>query len=137
MMIPCYASLTNRKLIIPSPSTSYMAVENHFFYEMMAQMVARIRVDEDWYLSHYPDIGMAVREGVVPDAHTHYQRFGYFEHRLPYRIDIDEDWYLEQYPDVQDAVNANTFPDAQSHFDVVGFREGRFPWAGFNFDMID
>ena len=134
-MIPCYAALTNRKLIIPSPATSYMAVENHFFYEMMGQIVGRIRVDEDWYLETYPDIDTAVREAIVPDAQTHYRRFGYFEHRLPYRIDIDEAWYLEQYPDVQDAVTAGTFPDAQTHFDRIGFREGRFPWPSFKFDL--
>jgi hypothetical protein len=39
--------------------------------------------DEEWYLSRYPDIALAVREGRIPSGLVHYERHGKSEGRLP------------------------------------------------------
>jgi hypothetical protein len=58
-------------------------------------------------------------------------RFGYFEHRLPYRIEVKEEWYLEQYPDIKKAIDRRDFKSGQEHFETNGFREGRMPHPNF------
>jgi hypothetical protein len=136
MVTPSYATLINRKLLIPSPKAPYTAVEINFFQEVMSRVIANIRVDETWYLQTYPDIAAAVQEGKIPNARNHYCRHGYYEHRLPYQITIDDPWYRAQYQDVDHAVATGIFPNAQFHFDEIGFREGRLPWAGFAFDEV-
>lgn len=130
-----YASLINNKIAIMSASTPYFAVEQHFFYELMEKHLSRIFVDSDWYLQRYPDIAEAVKAGSVSDAKDHFCRFGYYEHRMPYRIDVDEAWYLGAYPDIKKGIEAGHFPTAQHHFDMLGFREGRIPFANFSLKL--
>ena len=127
-----YSSLLNNKLAIKSGSTPYYAVEQHFFHEVMANYLASIYVDTGWYLECYPDIRDAVSAGAVAGAEDHYRRFGYFEHRLPYRIEVDEPWYLDSYQDVKSGVDLGHFASGQAHFDMLGYREGRLPFANFS-----
>jgi hypothetical protein len=60
------------------------------------------------------------RLGTPPD---HYVRFGFYEHRPPYKVDIDEAWYLRTYPDVKIAVERQRFASGQEHFEADGYRE--------------
>ena len=110
LVLATYAALLERRLIVPSTSSSYFAVDQHFFY---------------------PDIQEALKKGVVSSARHHYQRFGFYEHRLPYKIDIQEAWYLETYPDVKKAIERRDYASGQEHFEAAGFLEGRLPYPNF------
>ena len=132
MGLPTYASLINEKAIIPPGTSPYFGVKDHFFQACMADRLARVRVDEAWYLAAYPDVGEAIAAGTVPDGRTHFVMFGYYEHRMPYAIDVDEAWYLRVHPDVHKAVQRRHFASAQDHFNRFGYREGRLPHANFS-----
>jgi hypothetical protein len=43
------------------------------------------QVDEEWYLSHYKDVSLAVREGVLISGQEHYEKVGATEWRAPNR----------------------------------------------------
>lgn len=132
MSTPTYASLLNRKLLVPSARQPFVAVDVHFIVDLMMPMVEKVPVDVAWYLKTYPDVGTAIKKGVVADAVAHYCRFGYYEHRMPFEILVDEAWYLKEYPDVRDAVAAKELASGQTHFEQMGYREGRFPYADFD-----
>jgi hypothetical protein len=131
MGLPTYASLVNEKAIIPPGSSPYFGVREHFFQSCMAERLAKVRVDEAWYLEAYPDVRDAIAAGIVPDVRTHFLMFGYYEHRMPHAIDVDEAWYLVAYPDVHKAIQRRHFASAQDHFNQYGYREGRLPCANF------
>ena len=125
-----YASLLNAK-IIEQTNDGSLLVDRHFLIFCMQPILAKIKVDEDWYLKRYPDVQLAIDNNVVPSAAAHYARHGYFENRMPYRIEVDAAWYLQQYPDVGLAIEREEFSSAQEHFEIVGFAEGRFPYPHF------
>jgi hypothetical protein len=132
MGVPTFAALTNDRVITPDPDSAHFRVERHFLQDCMAYLLERVRVDEDWYLLAYPDVGKAMADGLVPDGKTHYVRFGYYEHRMPFRIEVDETWYLHVYPDIQKAIERRNFSSGQDHFNQFGYREGRLPYASFS-----
>ena len=137
MDIPSYASLINRKLVVPSTKKPFVAVDEHFMAQLLMPSLQRIKVDEPWYLSYYPDVGEAITSGVVPGAKAHYCRYGYFEHRMPQRILVDESWYLAEYPDVRDGVvDAKGFESGQDHFERLGYKEGRYPYPDFHLATV-
>jgi len=127
---PNYSVLLNEKLVVPSSTTQYVAIDQHFFYQLMRDFISKIYVDVPWYIGSNPDIEEAIANGL--SAKDHYCRFGYFEHRMPYAIKVEEEWYLDAYPDIKEAVEQRAFPSGQSHFDVIGYREGRIPAPGFS-----
>jgi hypothetical protein len=85
--------------------------------------------DADWYIATYPDVATAIAEGIVPDAVTHFVRFGYFEGRRPRSFDVDQRWYEEAYEDVASAIRSGTISDARSHYNANGYFEARAPTA--------
>lgn len=125
-----YASLLNAKIIEPTNDGCFR-VDRHFLIFCMQPILAKIKVDDEWYLERYPDVQLAIESDVVPSATVHYTRHGYFENRMPYRIEADPDWYLQQYPDIRLAIQREEFASAQDHFEKIGFAEGRFPYANF------
>lgn len=129
--VATYATLINSKITIPSSSTPYFAVEQHFFYGRMQEYLSSVYVDTQWYLKNYPDVSEAITAGVVSGAEEHYRRYGYYEHRKPYEIKVDEDWYVNAYPDIKSAISSEVFASGQEHFDTVGYKEGRLPFANF------
>nr|WP_294504087.1 hypothetical protein [uncultured Rhodopila sp.] len=135
--MPTYAALLDRKAIVPSASGSYVAVEQGFFLDCFGRIVARVDPDERWYLMKYPDVAKAIEQGLVATARQHYVRFGFYEHRQPYKIDVDAGWYLETYPDVRIAVEKRQFATAQAHFDAPGFLEGGLPYSGFTLRVLN
>jgi len=137
MEIGSYARLINQKILVPEQPAGYIQVEAHFFADCILGILQAINVDEAWYVQTYPDVREAMQKGIVPDAKSHYYRFGYFEHRMPYRIIVDDPWYQAQYPDVRAAIVDRHFASGQAHFDLLGFREGRFPYANFRLDQVD
>lgn len=134
-MISTYATMVNQKILIPSQRTNYVAVQRDHLVVFLSPHVAKIYFDEDWYISQYPDIADAVEEGIIPSAHDHYIKSGYYEGRMPYEIKVDEGWYLAQYADIRDAVADGKFTSGQDHFQQAGIREGRLPYPGFALRM--
>jgi hypothetical protein len=132
-----YATLINKKLVLPSQRTRYVAVDRDHFAVLLAPHVARIHVDEAWYLKQAPDVREAVERGEFRSAADHYVKVGYFEHRMPYLIEVDEHWYREAYPDIGEAVEQGVFVSGQAHFRELGFREGRFPYPKFRLRVRD
>ena len=129
-----FATLVNRKILLPSQKTNYVGVEMHFLSLLLADRLHSVPIDEEWYLWRYPDVVSAIRTGVCSNAADHYVRHGYYEHRLPREISVDESWYLTQHEDVRRAVAGRDFLSGQQHFDEVGYREGRPPYPGFSLD---
>ena len=129
--LPTFASLVNQKIIVLSETSDYIAVDRFFFSDSIGPLIDQIRLDEQWYLSKYPDVTQAIAKKIVKTAKDHFVRFGYFEHRLPYHIEVEEEWYLEQYPDVRQAIEQREFKSGQQHFEANGFREGRIPHPNF------
>jgi hypothetical protein len=136
LRLASFASLVNQKLVVLSNSSDYVALDWHFFTETLRPLIGRIRVDAEWYTKTYPDVKEAISKRIVNDAQGHYQRFGYFEHRIPYRIQVEEDWYLDQYPDVKEAIAKRLFPSGQAHFELNGYREGRIPYPNFELAVV-
>ncbi len=134
--VATFASLLNQKIVVVSEEGDYVAIDQHFFQATLRPFIHRIRLDADWYLETYPDIARAIESKVVLDARDHYDRFGYFENRLPYPIEVKEGWYANAYPDVKAAIARRDFSSAQDHFEQNGFREGRVPYPGFEFDLV-
>ena len=130
-----YAALINQRLVIPSERTQYCAVSRSFLQDCLAELVAQIRVDEEWYLGRNEDVRQAIEAGHVANAREHYARFGYFEHRMPYEVQVQEDWYSQEYPDVEEAVRSAVFQSGQQHFELRGFQEGRVPYPHFRLEQ--
>lgn len=135
--VASYAALLADKVVVLSDGGDYVALDRHFFQEALRPLIQRIRVDEDWYARTYPDIGAAVAKRAFASPREHYERFGYFEHRLPYPIGVEEEWYLKSNPDVREAIERRAFPSAQAHFERCGFREGRLPFPDFRLETAE
>jgi hypothetical protein len=88
----------NQKIIILSDESDYVAVDHYFFNDCIRFLIDRIRLDEQWYLNKYPDVKQAIAKKTAKDAKEHFVRFGYFEHRLPYRIEVQEGGTLSNIP---------------------------------------
>jgi hypothetical protein len=100
--------------------------------ELLQGLLARVQVDENWYLTQNQDVAAAVQGGELKSAHEHYVRAGYFENRLPAPVRVDEGWYRKQYPDVSAAIKSGAVKSGQQHFECNGFKEGRLPAAGWS-----
>ncbi len=134
-MFASYATLINRKLLMPSSRTQYIAVDKDHLVDFMKPSLRKIYVDPAWYVKAYPDVAEAIAKGIVADAKDHYITYGYYEHRMPYEITVEEQWYLAQYADVNAAVASGEIESARHHFYAAGFKEGRLPYAGFTFRL--
>ena len=99
------------------------------FVGVLRLMISGIEVNEEWYLTEYPDIAQAIRDGKVESARQHFIDDGFFEGRRPFPMDVDERWYLEQYPDVAESVRTGVVGSGQQHFVEDGYREGRLPYG--------
>ena len=126
------ATLKNQNLLVPE-GDAHFRIERNLLVAMMDAALSKIKFDEAWYLSKYPDVRDAVKRGKVTSGRQHYLQFGYFEHRMPTAILVNEKWYLDAYKDVAEAIRAGIYKNAQAHFDIVGFGEGRLPFANFKF----
>ncbi len=130
-----YAALINKRILIPSQKVNYIGVEMHFLSQALRAYVQKIYVDEEWYLTRYPDIVAALKAGTITDAWEHYQLYGFYEHRMPHEILVDERWYLDQYADIRKAVDAQVYQSGQHHFEELGYKEGRIPYAHFSLKL--
>jgi hypothetical protein len=99
------------------------------FVAVLRLMISGIQINEEWYLTEYPDIAEAIRAGKVESARQHFIDDGFFEGRRPFPMDVDERWYLQQYPDVAESVRTGVVGSGQQHFVEDGYREGRLPYG--------
>jgi len=83
----------------------------------------------DWYLTQYPDVAEAVRQGLIT-AEEHFAQFGNAEGRAAGPLFNPED-YLAANPDVAAAVAAGLM-SAYDHFLQFGAGEGRSPLSLFD-----
>jgi hypothetical protein len=95
---------------------------------IIAFALKEVPVDEQWYLSQYPDVRETadIRQSTAYAA-EHYRSHGFLEGRLPSDPTVDEDWYRKTYPDVDEAIRQGKQTDARTHFIKTGYREGRKP----------
>ena len=129
------SALINRKLMLPSQKTNYIAVEMHYLSQVLKSQVGEVSVDEVWYKTRYPDVIDPLKGGKLSNASEHYSMHGYYEHRMPYKILVNENWYLKEYGDIATAVEIGTFASGQMHFDELGYREGRIPYPCFRLKL--
>ena len=61
MDLPSYAELLNRRILVVVPDRDHAAIRATFFKNLLAPMLARIQVDESWYLETYADVRAALR----------------------------------------------------------------------------
>ena len=97
---------------------------------LVALALARIEVDEAWYLRQYPDVQEGIDRGEAQSATDHYRNTGFLEGRLPAEPVIDEDWYRAVNADVAAAVRSGLYPDGKQHFIEAGYVEGRLGQPG-------
>jgi hypothetical protein len=64
------------------------------FVAVIKLLLAGVHVDEEWYLSRYPDVAQAIEDGEFNSAKHHFVENGYFEARFPCEPMVDEAWYL-------------------------------------------
>ncbi len=97
--------------------------------QMLRRMIVGIQVDEQWYLTRYPDIAEAIQKGIVSSPQAHFVNDGYFEGRMPFEIKVDERYYLRENSGVADYVRKGLLTSGQQHFDENGYQEGRLPFG--------
>jgi hypothetical protein len=135
LLPPTRYILRSYNYLLSDPGTiggHYVELLESKLSELLQALLARVKVDEKWYLATYSDVAEAVKSGGFESAREHYIRSGYFENRLPEKIKVNEDWYLNEYPDVQAAIKSGAFKNGQQHFEHNGFREGRLPVLGWS-----
>ena len=95
---------------------------------MIKLLLSAVDVNEDWYLTQYPDVAEAIAQGKVASARQHFIDNGYFEGRLPFMITVDDEWYQKEYLDVAESIGKGAESSAQAHFVRDGYKEGRLPF---------
>ncbi len=105
-----------------------ISISYNEFINIVKKLLIGVVVEEEWYMTRYPDIADAIRAGAMRSARDHFVEHGYIEGRLPGPIVVDEQWYLEQNPDVAAAGRRGEEAAAHSHFERMGHREGRLPF---------
>ena len=78
------SAMINKRLLLPSQKTNYIAVEMHYLSQILKDRIREVFVDERWYISRYPDVVDALKKGNLETASDHYSLHGYYEHRMPY-----------------------------------------------------
>ena len=93
---------------------------------IIQNLLRAVPVDEDWYLTRYPDVAAGIKVGHSKSAKHHFVSNGYFEGRLPFEHELDEEWYLATYPDVARNHELGA-QSARDHYLLHGYTEGRLP----------
>ncbi|CAM6054503.1 unnamed protein product [Sphagnum tenellum] len=112
---------------VSDESIRTIEIAEHHLHNIVRNAITLVVVDEEWYLSKYPDVADAINQGEAESAKDHYVMYGYFEDRLPRELIVDEEWYCSRYADVAEAIRTGKIASAQQHFETNGFKEGRLP----------
>lgn len=79
-------------------------------------------LDEQKYLTEYPDVAQAAKAGTGLPPLLHYARNGYFEGRRTFTESVDADYYNKAHPDVARAIERGEITSVEEHY----FGWGRF-----------
>jgi hypothetical protein len=125
--IPPFALLQQKFKSINANGKRRLEMAHQDFIDLVKLMLRVVPINESWYLSQYPDVARAVKQGVYKSAKHHFVEEGYFEGRAPYEFAVDEDWYRRAYPDIAAGIRSGALGSAKEHFVEYGYREGRLP----------
>lgn len=82
----------------------------------------------NYYVQTYPDVLVAISQGIFKSAEEHFEKFGAKEGRNP-NANFDSKYYLANNADVLEAVAAGRYASAYDHYIKNGGKEGRIPSA--------
>ena len=125
--IPPYPLVKQQFAIASLKGEPWASIRVEALESLISSLLQAVAVDEEWYLSTYPDVAEAVKSGIIPSARAHFIRNGYFEGRRPFAMEVDEAWYVSAYPDIGDAISKGGIESAATHFREHGYDEGRLP----------
>jgi hypothetical protein len=57
-------------------------VSNGYFE---GRLPAKVVVDEDFYITHYPDVAEGIHDGEIQSAQEHFDAHGFVEGRMPFQ----------------------------------------------------
>src|SRR6185312_14441317 len=86
------------------------------FLKLIPRVLLPAHVDQDWYISQYPEVRDGIAQGKVASAADHYYKHGFIEGRLAQEPVVDEAWYLAKYPDVQADIRSGKLKNAREHY---------------------
>ncbi len=125
--VPPFSSLNKNLIFGTEQGKPWVKMTYEDFENLLRQLLQAVKVDEEWYRSHYPDVDQAIQDGTMQSAHDHFVTSGYFEGRLPCEIEVNEECYLAAHPDIAEAVKDGKITSARQHFIEFGYAEGRRP----------
>lgn len=126
--IPPFEFLKSKATIDTVAGQTMVHMAHDELIEMLRSIIINMDIDQEWYLTRYPDVAEAVRAGTFRSAKDHFVNNGYFEGRMPFPIAVDEKYYLERYPEIAESVRREVVASGQQHFDENGYLEGRRPY---------
>jgi hypothetical protein len=125
--IPPFEILKQKVRVVMGNGKGRVDMKYGDFMEVIKLMLRAVDVNEHWYLNQYPDVAVAIKEGVYKSAKHHFVEEGYFEGRVPYEFGVDENWYKTQYPDIAASLQSGSLRSPKEHFLSHGYKEGRLP----------
>ncbi len=82
----------------------------------------------NYYVQTYPDVLVAISQGIYKSAEEHFVKNGAKEGRNP-NANFDSKYYLASNQDVLQAVASGAVASAYDHYIAYGYKEGRIPSA--------
>jgi hypothetical protein len=92
------------------------------FKLLLSAIALSEELDEQKYLTEYPDVAQGAKSGTGLPPLLHFARNGYFEGRRTFAESFDADYYVEAYPDVARAIERGELKSPEEHY----FNWGRF-----------
>ncbi len=89
--VPPFSSLNKNLIFGTEQGKPWVKMTYEDFENLLRQLLQAVKVDEEWYRSHYPDVDQAIQDGTMQSAHDHFVTSGYFEGRLPCEIEVNEE----------------------------------------------
>ena len=118
-----FAQIKTRMRLVPARGRLQVDIEVEEFRAWLKKLLIAVPVDEEWYLSTYPNAARAIDVGTFDSAATHYAERGYFAGWLPFAVEVDETWYHSRYEHVRTALERGVAKSAQDHFLRMGYNE--------------
>ena len=125
--VPPFSIIKQKVNISGSDERRKVIASYEDFIAILKMMLRGVSVDEQWYLSQYPDVAAAIKTGVYKSAKNHFIEEGYFEGRHPAKPTVDENWYLKNNEDIAASIKSGVISSALEHFIEHGYAEGRLP----------
>lgn len=92
---------------------------------LIAAAINLSQIDDNAYLSAYPDVRGAILAGEISSGQEHFSKAGYYENRIPGMLPFDPDWYRSHYKDIAQHFQRDQDAEMHEHFLKTGYFEGR------------